>query len=73
MNTIPLQDHWPLITIFYAVIAIFWGVLTFLMPFVIWSMRKELKRHSLLMRGIIDELRLNRTAASRSPQIHPPR
>lgn len=38
-------------------LGIVWAILTFFLPFVIWSMRAELKRHTLLMRGIIDELR----------------
>jgi len=31
-----------------------------ILPFVVYSLRNEAKRHTLLLRGIIDELRANR-------------
>lgn len=67
-----LQNVSFISNVFLWCIGIVWAILAFFLPFVIWSMRSELRRHTLLMRGIIDELRTNRASSPRPFPTQPP-
>lgn len=60
-------------TIVWVIIALFFSVMCFLLPFAVWSIRSETKRQTKLLRGIIDELRALRGTPSNTPSLnHPP-
>lgn len=47
-------------TLVFFFIMLLWWIMLFILPFVVYSIRAEAKRHTLLLRGIIDELRASR-------------